>query len=65
MVKTVRCYLGKHEWRLRKGRLRESDEEERTYYWCIKCGKTHDKPPRERWSDRDLPRVGPPPPGGL
>ena len=27
MAKTLRCYLGKHEWRLRKGRLRESDEE--------------------------------------
>jgi hypothetical protein len=31
MPKTLRCYLGKHQWRLRKGRRGDS-EDERTYY---------------------------------
>jgi hypothetical protein len=54
MKNSVRCRLGKHEWRLRKGRIQEW-EEERTYYWCIVCGKIRDKPPRSRRGGGEVP----------
>jgi len=38
MGKPLRCRLGKHEWRLRKGRFQEWDAEEQTYYWCPTVG---------------------------
>jgi hypothetical protein len=44
MPKSLRCRLGKHEWRLRRGRLGES-EEEQNYYWCRVCEKIRHTPP--------------------
>jgi hypothetical protein len=60
VAKTLRCYLGKHEWRLRKGRIHEWDDEERTFYWCVTCGKTRDNAPRRGGGGASAPI----PPGG-
>jgi hypothetical protein len=56
-AKPLRCRLGRHEWRLRKGRLDASEAEEGTYHWCQVCGKTRTKPPRGPWGR--LPGIGP------
>jgi hypothetical protein len=62
MKKLSRCTLGKHEWRLRKGRIHEW-EDERTYYWCINCGKIRDNPPRHAGGGAEAP-IYPGGPGG-
>jgi hypothetical protein len=61
MGKQLRCRLGKHEWRLRKGRFQEWDAEEQTYYWCPACGDKRLKL-RTKWGAAEAP--GKDAPGG-
>jgi len=58
MAKSLRCRLGKHTWR-RRGRG------DALTWFCQGCGKTLDKPPRERTKGAEAPGGGMGPIGGL
>jgi hypothetical protein len=53
MARTLRCRLGKHKWR------RKGGQADPPTYFCQVCGKTLDKPPRQKWGASE----GPHPPG--